>query len=240
MSENKTFNLKFNQILYDEMSQSFGLKPLPFDEDFKIKYSTGKTKGAVIKSDYLDCAKTGGIRMGEMDYGGAMTVHFGSIPPGKEYDFPIFGFTFVWASKFLIAVLDLHPISKEKGYVEQYIEPLKDVSKAYAYIPQSEGGRSETHEWAKKYDSGYSLYRWCEGKYLPDVEKAFVDYLHVFCDCIKKADPVVDQKVLARKEKYMEDYRYDYAYKDPGSSPLKSYFGEAWGERFMKEFLFAP
>ncbi len=57
---------------------------------------------------------------------------------------------------------------------------------------------------------------------------------------IKKAEPVTDQKVLALREKYMEDYRYDYAYKDPGSSPLKSYFGEEWGERFMKEFLFAP
>ncbi|MCG7850952.1 MAG: phytochromobilin:ferredoxin oxidoreductase, partial [Methanosarcinaceae archaeon] len=120
MSEDRTFNLRFNQLLHDEMSKCFDLKPLPFDEDFKIKHSTGKTKEGVIKSDYLECAKTGGIRMGEMDYGGAMTVHFGSIPPGKEYNFPIFGFTFVWASKFLIAVLDLHPISKEKGYMETY------------------------------------------------------------------------------------------------------------------------
>lgn len=240
MSDAKSYKLRFNQILYDEISQLFELKPLPLNDDFKIKHSTEKAKGAVIKSDYLDCPKTSGIRMGEMDYGGAMTVHFGSIPPGQEYNFPIFGFTFVWASKFLISVIDLHPISKEKGYMETYINPLMDISKKYEYIPQSEGGRSETHNWAKKYDSGYSFYRWCDGQYLPDVEKAFVDYLQVFCDCIQKADPVVDQKVLADKEHYMQNYRYDYAYKDPGSSPLKSYFGEAWGERFMNEFLFAP
>lgn len=240
MNEGNKYSIRFNKILFEEMNSVFELKPLPLELDFQVKHSTEKSKGAVIKSEYLGCTKTGGIRMGKMNYGDSMTVNFGSIPPGKAYNFPILGFTFVYASKFLIAVLDLHPISKDTEYMKKYIEPLIPLSKKYAYIPQSEGGRSETHEWAKRYDSGYSLYRWCDGKYLPDIEKAFTDYLHVFCDCIKRAEPVVDQEMLAMKEKYMEDYRYDYAYKDPGSSPLKSYFGEEWGERFMNEFLFAP
>ena len=240
MAGDKIFTIRFNRMLYEEMSSSFDLKPLPLDSDFKVKHSTEKSMGAVIKSEYLGCAKTSGIRMGMMDYGGSMTVNFGSIPPGKEYDFPIFGFTFVYASKFLIAVLDLHPISRDKGYMGKYIEPLREISRRYEYIPQAEGGRSETHEWAKRYDSGYSLYRWCDGKYLPDIEKAFRDYLHVFCDCIKKAEPISNQEILAMREKYLANYRDDYAYKDPGSSPLKSYFGEEWGERFMNEFLFAP
>lgn len=240
MDKEKNYAIRFNRILYEEMSSAFDLKPLPLETDFKLKHSTEKGKGAVIKSEYIGCAKTGGIRMGEMDYGGSMTVNFGSIPPGKEFDFPIFGFTFVYASKFLIAVLDLHPIAKGEEYMKKYIEPLEEIARRYEYIPQSEGGRSETHEWARRYDSGYSLYRWCEGTYLPDIEKAFKDYLHVFCDCIKKAEPVTDQEILAVRGKYMEDYRYDYAVKDPGSSPLKSYFGEEWGERFMNEFLFAP
>ena len=240
MEEEKIFSIRFNKILFEVMGSAFELNPLPLEPAFKVKHSTEKSKGAVIKSEYLECPKTGGIRMGEMDYGGSMTVNFGSIPPGKTYNFPIFGFTFVYASKFLIAVLDLHPILQDMEYRERYIEPLRPLSKKYENIPQTEGGRSETHEWAKRYDSGYSLYRWCDGNYLPDIEKAFRDYLCVFCDCIKKAEPVTDQEMLAIREKYMEDYRYDYAYKDPGSSPLKSYFGEEWGERFMKEFLFAP
>jgi 15,16-dihydrobiliverdin:ferredoxin oxidoreductase len=240
MDAEKEFSIRFNQILFEEMGNAFELKPLSLEPDFKVKHSTEKGKGAVIKSEYLGCPKTGGIRMGEMDYGGSMTVNFGSIPPGKTYNFPIFGFTFVYSSKFLIAVLDLHPISKDTEYMNRYIEPLRPLSKKYAYIPQSEGGRSETHEWARRYDSGCSLYRWCDGKYLLDIEKAFIDYLHLFCDCIKKAEPVTDQETLAIREKYMRDYQHDYAYKDPGSSPLKSYFGEEWGERFMNEFLFAP
>ena len=240
MNKEKTFSIRFNQILFDEMSSVFELKPLPLEQDFKVKHSTEKSKGAVIKSECFECAKTGGIRMGEMNYGGSMTVHFGSIPPGKTYNFPIFGFTFVYASKFLICVLDLHPLLQDKEYTERYIDPLRPLSKKYEYIPQSEGGRSETHEWAKRYDSGYSLYRWCDGDYLPDIEKAFREYIRVFCDCIIKADAITDRELLAKKENYMKDYRQDYAYKDPGSSPLKSYFGEEWGERFMKEFLFAP
>lgn len=240
MDDEKKYFVRFNQIVREEMSRAFELQELPMNPDFKLKHSTEKSKGAVIKSEHLACPKTGGIRMGEMDYAGSMTVHFGSIPPGKTYDFPIFGFTFVYASKFLIAVLDLHPIAKDRKYMGKYIEPLKKIAGRYSYIPQAEGGRREVHDWAKRYDSGYALYRWCDGDYLPDVEKAFKEYLSVFCDCINKAEPVADQEVLALREKYLEDYRYDYAYKDPGSSPLKSYFGEEWGERFMKEFLFAP
>jgi 15,16-dihydrobiliverdin:ferredoxin oxidoreductase len=240
MDDDKKYSIRFNQIVRDEMSSTFELKELPMNPDFKLKHSTEKSKGAVIKSEHLACPKTGGIRMGEMDYAGSMVVHFGSIPPGTTYNFPIFGFTFVYASKFLIAVLDLHPLSKDREYMEKYIEPLKDIAGRYSYIPQAEGGRREVHDWAKRYDSGHSLYRWCDGQYLPDVEKAFKEYLAVFCDIMKKAEPVADQGLLAHREKYLEDYRYDYAYKDPGSSPLKSYFGEEWGERFMKEFLFAP
>lgn len=240
MNDEKKYSIRFNRILREGMNEVFELKELPMNPDFKLKHSTEKSKEAVIKSEYLGCPKTGGIRMGEMGYADSMTVHFGSIPPGTSYDFPIFGFTFVYASKFLIAVLDLHPLSKEKQYMDRYIEPLKEIAERYGYIPQAEGGRREVHDWAKRYDSGYALYRWCDGQYLPDVEKAFKEYLSVFCDCIKKAEPVTDPQALALREKYLEDYRYDYAYKDPGSSPLKSYFGEEWGERFMKEFLFAP
>jgi 15,16-dihydrobiliverdin:ferredoxin oxidoreductase len=240
MDDETKYSIRFNEILYEDMSKVFELKELSLNPDFKLKHSTEKSKGAVIQSQHLACPKTGGVRVGEMDYAGSMVVHFGSIPPGKEYNFPIFGFTFVYASRFLIAVLDLHPISQDREYMEKFIEPLKAISERYSYIPQAEGGRREVHDWAKRYDSGYALYRWCDGQYLPDVEKAFKDYLTVFCDIIKRAEPVTDQKVLALREQYMEDYRYDYAYKDPGSSPLKSYFGEEWGERFMKEFLFAP
>ena len=41
----------------------------------------------------------------------------------------VFGFTFAYASKFLICVLDLHPLSRDREYMDKYIEPLKDVSK---------------------------------------------------------------------------------------------------------------
>ncbi len=77
--------------------------------------------------------------MGEMDFAGSMVVHFGSIPPGEEYDFPILGFTFVYASKFLIGVLDLHPLTRDKEYMDKYIEPLKDIPPRYEGIPFAEG-----------------------------------------------------------------------------------------------------
>jgi hypothetical protein len=173
-----------------------------------------------------------------MDFAGSMMVHFGSIQPGADYDFPVFGFTFACASKFLIAVLDLHPVAKDKEYSEKYLAPLKSLAEKYAWIPKTEGGRSEVHDWAKKYDSGCALYRWCDPQYLPQIEVAFRDYLQVFCACINKAEPLTDPAMRARRKQYLKEYRDDYIAYDPGSAPLQHHFGEEWGERYLQEFLF--
>jgi hypothetical protein len=240
MEEEKKDILRFNKILHEEMGGSFALKPLALDPDFRLRYSDKKDTSVYIASEYLGCDKTAGIRMGEMIFGKSMAVNFGSVPPGPGYDFPILGFTFVLAERFLICVLDLHPLSKNTDYMEHYLSPLKSVSAKYQWIPKAEGGRSEVHDWAKAYDSGASFYRWCDGEYLPNVEQAFREYVGVFCACINKAAPINDPAALAAKEEYMKKYRYDYTYKDPGGNPLKHHFGEVWGERYMKEFLFAP
>jgi hypothetical protein len=167
-----------------------------------------------------------------------MMVHFGSIQPGADYDFPVFGFTFACASKFLIAVLDLHPVAKVKEYTARYLAPLKNIAEKYAWIPKTEGGRSEVHDWAKKYDSGYALYRWCDPQYLLQIEDAFRDYVRVFCTCIQKAAPITDPALRVRREQYLKQYREDYIAYDPGSTPLQHHFGEEWGERYLREFLF--
>ncbi len=88
MDDEKKYSIRFNQILREEMSKVFELKELSMNPDFKLKHSTEKSKGAVIKSEHLACPKTGGIRMGEMDYAGSMIVHFGSIPPGTSIQLP--------------------------------------------------------------------------------------------------------------------------------------------------------
>ena len=240
MDEEKKDFLKFNKILHEEMGASFALRPLELAQDFKLRYSDKKDTSVYIKSEYLGCDKTAGVRMGEMIFGKSMAVNFGSVPPAAGYDLPILGFTFVLADRFLICVLDLHPLSQTSDYSERYLAPLKNVSEKYQWIPKAEGGRSEVHEWAKAYDSGFSFYRWCDGEYLPNVEEAFREYVRVFCGCIQKAELITDPAALAANEQYMKQYRYDYAYKDPGANPLKHHFGEVWGESYMSEFLFAP
>jgi hypothetical protein len=236
--EEKTVAIRFDEILKEEMGNAFVLKPLPLDPDFALKYSNAEDKSVSIKNELFACPKTGGIRIGAMDFAGSMLVHFGSIQPGADYDFPVFGFTFACASKFLIAVLDLHPVAKDKEYTEKYLAPLESIAEKYAWIPKTEGGRSEVHDWAKKYDSGYALYRWCDPQYLPQIEVAFRDYLQVFCACINKAEPLTDPALRARREQYLKQYRDDYIAYDPGSAPLQHHFGEEWGERYLQEFLF--
>ncbi len=170
--EEKTLPIRFNDILREEMAKAFALKPLPIDPDFALKYA-GNDKSVCLKNELLACDKTSGVRIGTMDFAGSMLVHFGSVQPGVDYDFPVFGYTFASSSKFLIAVLDLHPVAKDGEYTEKYIAPLKAISQKYAWIPKTEGGRTEVHDWAKKYDSGCALYRWCDPQYIPNVEEAF-------------------------------------------------------------------
>lgn len=236
--EEKTVAIRFNEILKDELGKAFPLKPLALEPVFSEKYADSGDKTIFIRNEFFACPKTSGIRMGAMNFAGSMIVHFGSIQPGTDYDFPVFGFTFAGASKFLIAVLDLHPIAKDKEYTEKYLAPLKSISEKYAWIPKTEGGRSEVHDWAKKYDSGYALYRWCDPQYLPQIEAAFKDYLQVFCLCIHKAAPLTDAALRTRRDEYLKQYREDYITYDPGSTPLQHHFGLAWSERYLREFLF--
>ncbi len=230
--------IRFNEILKEEMGKVFPLSPLPLDPLYSVKYADSGDKSIYIKNEFLACPKTGGIRMGAMDFAGSMMVHFGSIQPGADYDFPVFGFTFAHTTKFLIAVLDLHPVARDPEYAAKYLVPLKSLAEKYAWIPKIEGGRSEVHDWAKKYDSGYALYRWCKPRYLPDIEAAFKDYLQVFCVCIQRAEPLTDATLRARRDEYLQQYRDDYIAYDPGSAPLQHHFGTAWSEQYLREFLF--
>ena len=239
MTEGKKFEMRFNQILLEEVGKAFEVKPLPLDPDIKTKYSDSD-KNIFMKSDYINCPKTAGIRAGDLDLKGSMLIHFANVPPAKGYDVPILGYTFVYANKCLIVVLDLLPVSRDREYMDKYIAPLKKVVQKYETIPRVEGSREEVAEWAEPYDSGYSIYLWCEKQYVPDMEQALRDYLHVFCDCIKKAEPLTDPEALAKRDTHMKNYIDDYLKNDVGGAPLKMHFGKEWGERYMKDFFFAP
>jgi len=239
MEEEKKFKMRFNHILIEEMGKVFELKPLPLDSDLKIKYSEGD-KNVYIKSEYLDCPKTSGIRTRYLDLKGSMLIHFGNVPPASGYDIPILGYTFVYANKCLIVVLDLLPVSRDKEYMDKYIAPLKEVSQKYEWVPRVEGSREEVAEWAKPYDSGFSIYLWCDKQYVPDMENAFKDYIRVLCECIKKAKPLTDQDMCSQRDTHMKQYLDDYIEYDVGGAPLRSHFGKEWGERYMKDFFFAP
>ena len=54
MAEEKSFEMRFNQILLEEMGKVFELNPLPLDPDLKIKYSDSD-KGKLARK--LACRK---------------------------------------------------------------------------------------------------------------------------------------------------------------------------------------
>jgi hypothetical protein len=64
--------------------------------------------------------------------------------------------------------------------------------------------------------------------------------VRVFCDCITIAEPITDPKIRADRDSLINQYLTDYIEKDVGGAPLRSHFGKEWGERYMRDFFFAP
>ena len=230
--------IHFNPILINEMKKHLSLNLTEMPPDLSHK-SAAKGEGeAAIKSALYGCDKTAGVRIGTNIIGGSMYVEFGVIPPGENYDFPILGYDFVNSKKCLIAVFDFHPLRNDDEYYKTYVAPLGKIISRYRNIPTVEGGRTESREWAKFYNSGFGFYRWCERTFIPQVEHAFREYTALFSELIKNATPIEDPDRKKNRDTYMQKYKEDYIANDPGGGPLKHLFGEEWAEEYMGNFLF--
>lgn len=230
--------IHFNRILIDELKKYLSLSPKEMPKDLGYKNAAKGAGKTTINSELYACEKTGDVRIGKNIMAESMYVEFGIIPPGEDYDFPIMGFDFVNSKKCLIAVFDFHPLRRDDEYYQTYIAPIEQIFSRYQHIPSVKGGRTEIHDWAKTYDSGFGFYRWCERSYLPQIEQAFREYTCLFSQFIKQAKPIEDPAIKEKRDKFMQQYKEDFILYDPGSGPLKHLFGEEWAERFMRDFLF--
>ncbi len=229
---------RFNRILMDELRKHFRLSALELAPQFRSKQAPKGAGEATITGQLYACEKTCNVRIRTNVLADSMHVEFGVIPPGEDYDFPIMGFDFVNTNKYLVAITDFHPLRRDAEHRKAYIEPMQDMRSRYEDIPWIEKRRRRESEWAKPYKSGFGFYRWCEQTYVPRVEQAFQDYAALFCELVKGAEPIGDPKRKAKRDEYMQNYRRDFVANDPGSGPIKSMFGEEWGEAFMRDFVF--
>jgi hypothetical protein len=229
---------RFNLILMNELRKRFSLSALELAPDFRSKQAPKGAGEATIAGQLYACEKTGNVRIGTNTLADSMHVEFGVIPPGEDYDFPIMGFDFVNTNKYLVAIIELHPLRKDEEYRRAYVDPMEETSSRYEHIPWIEGRGRRESDWSRPYRSGFGFYRWCEQSYLSQAEQAFRDYTALFCQFLKDAAPIGDPQRKAERDAYMQRWRKDFVENDPGSGPIRSMFGDEWGEAFMRDFVF--
>jgi 15,16-dihydrobiliverdin:ferredoxin oxidoreductase len=93
---------------------------------------------------------------------------------------------------------------------------------------------------ANQYFSKYLLFAKTDAETVTTrVFSAFQDYLNLYWQLLDRAEPLQEDQAIQRIVKAQKDYDQYSADRDPASGLFSSYFGHAWSERFLYEFLFA-
>jgi 15,16-dihydrobiliverdin:ferredoxin oxidoreductase len=135
-----------------------------------------------------------------------------------------------------LIVMDFQPLFQDPAYLEKYIRPLQALHQKYPDLSQELEMKFYD---ANQYFSKYLLF----AKVGPEVVstrvfEAFQDYLQLYWQMLDAAQPLTDPEDIQRIVKAQKDYDQYSADRDPASGLFSSYFGHAWAERFLYEFLF--
>jgi 15,16-dihydrobiliverdin:ferredoxin oxidoreductase len=92
---------------------------------------------------------------------------------------------------------------------------------------------------ANQYFSRYLLFAKTDAQTVAtQVFAAFKDYLNLYWQMLDRAERLNDPEDIQRIVKAQKDYDQYSADRDPASGLFSSYFGHAWSEKFLYEFLF--
>jgi len=200
-----SMEFKFNQILLNSLLKRFKLEDISPPQDLKCKDSFSKDSLTKIKH-YKD-EKIGKIELSETLPSGFVNNHHGVIYPADGYDFPIFDFMFSLIDKSLIALIELHPLRKDEGYLEKYVFPMR---KLHQNALQMLDPMPYSFSWIRGFSSGYGFFSETSETHLPEIESTFKRYLELWVRYVKEAIPIVDKEIkhsaLRAKERFSTLY----------------------------------
>jgi len=208
--------------------------------DDELAYIKNDRDGALVDHKYevYSCDKIKEIKLSALNAEDVIYVRNGIIVPEENYDIPLFSYDLVEALKRMFATVDIVPLLKTEDYAKRYIAPMKPITDKYAEIPRIEGLKQDISDWGKEFESGQKLYVRCAKEYEPSTEEAFAEYLDMYIEFIKNAEPLTDEKTKAEMADIKQRYKEAYHENDPGVGPMVVFFGKEWTEKFFKEFPF--
>ncbi len=227
----------FRDFLAQSLQQNFELQSRVIPAGLEHTVSERGKNSATIQSWSYRCAELRKIRYTYIDVGASAQIFNSVIYPAHHYDLPLLGLDFLSFGqvKHLI-VMDFQPLFQDEAYQAKYIEPLQVLHDRYPDLAQNLEMKFYD---ANQYFSKYLLFAKTDAQTISTrVFAAFQDYLNLYWQMLAEAEPLSNPADIARIVKAQRDYDQYSADRDPASGLFSSYFGHAWSERFLYEFLF--
>jgi 15,16-dihydrobiliverdin:ferredoxin oxidoreductase len=225
----------FLEHLEKSLFEKFDLQKRNIPAGLDIKISDRGRNPATISSWCYQCPQLRKIRY---TYIGESAQIFNSvIYPSHHYDLPLLGIDFLSFGKVKnLIVLDFQPLFRDEAYQQKYIYPLKALRDRYQDLAQDLEMKFYD---ANQYFSKYLLFAKTDAQTVTTrVFSAFKDYLNLYWQLLDRAEPLQEVQDIDRIVKAQKDYDQYSADRDPASGLFSSYFGHAWAEKFLYEFLF--
>ena len=222
------------KILENNLNRSNAEK-VKISDDFE-SYAN-KDKRYLIKNWLYKSTDFRKWRITLLDGGDIIQVFNTVAYPSFNCELPLLGVDILWFgnSQKILAVLDYQPLIQNDEYLEQYCSKLIDIKTKYSEFDNTK--MKNIYE-ADKYFSPYVIM--CRGnkfnleRDLQNIFKLFVEQYFQLNELFY-VNRFLDSNQI--KIKQIEYDKYS-AEKDPADKLFKQFFGEAWTEKFIKDFLF--
>lgn len=227
----------FLEHLEKSLFYKFDLQKREIPAGLEVNVSERGRNPATIRSWCYECPQLRKIRYTYIDAGESAQIFNSVIYPSHNYDLPLLGIDFLSFGKVKnLIVLDFQPLFQDEAYQKKYIYPLKALHDQYPELAQNLEMKFYD---ANQYFSQYLLFAKTDAQTVAtQVFAAFKDYLNLYWQMLDRAERLDDPEDIQRIVKAQKDYDQYSADRDPASGLFSSYFGHAWSEKFLYEFLF--
>ncbi|WP_019498994.1 15,16-dihydrobiliverdin:ferredoxin oxidoreductase [Pseudanabaena sp. PCC 6802] len=228
----------FLEHLEQSLFQKFDLQTCPIPAGLEHQVSDRGKNPATIRSWHYRCPELRKIRYTYIDAGASAQIFNSVIYPSHHYELPLLGIDFLSFGQVKnLIVMDFQPLFQDESYLNKYIRPLKELHDKYPDLAQDLEMKFYD---ANQYFSKYLLFAKTDSETVKTrVFDAFKDYLTLYWRMLDTATPSSDPEDVRRIVKAQKNYDQYSADRDPASGLFSSYFGHAWAERFLYEFLFS-
>jgi 15,16-dihydrobiliverdin:ferredoxin oxidoreductase len=227
----------FLEHLEKSLFEKFDLQKREIPVGLEVNASDRGRNPATIRSWCYQCPQLRKIRYTYIDAGESAQIFNSVIYPSHNYDLPLLGIDFLSFGKVKnLIVLDFQPLFQDEAYQQKYIYPLKTLHDRYPDLAQNLEMKFYD---ANQYFSKYLLFAKTDAQTVTTrVFSAFKDYLNLYWEMLDRTERLSAPQDIGRIIKAQKDYDQYSADRDPASGLFSSYFGHAWSERFLYEFLF--